>query len=257
MAKQLSLKRPLVFFDLETTGTNAFTDRIVEISVLKINTDGTTQKPATTRVNPGCHIPKEASDVHHITDADVANERTFKELASRLAKYFEGCDIAGFNSNRFDIPMLQAEFKRAGIEFDLTNRKFIDVLSIYHKREPRNLSAAYRFYCGKELEGAHGAEADIMATYEVLLGQLQTYPDLPNDIDSLAAYTFGLPEGCSTVDSSGKLYRNKSGEICFNFSKFKGQSLLKVFSENPGMKDWCLTPSRGLPSDVVEIIKKF
>lgn len=250
---KLKLSRPLVFFDLETTGTNITDDRIVEISVLKVMPDGT-RKTATTRVNPQCHIPEGASAVHHITDDDVANERTFAEIAPGLAKYLSGCDIAGFNSNRFDVPLLIAEFRRAGIPFMTDGIRFIDVQTIYHKREPRNLTAAYKYYCGKDLEGAHAAEADIAATYEVLLGQLEMYDDLPTDVDGLSRYTTYSPEGTTPIDATGKLYKNEHNQICFNFSKYKGHPVKEVFAENPGMAEWCCDPQRAFPSDVASIL---
>lgn len=250
---KLKLNRPLVFFDLETTGTNISEDRIVEISVLKVMPDGT-RKIATTRVNPQCHIPEGATAVHHITDQDVANERTFAEIAPGLAKYLSDCDIAGFNSNRFDVPLLIAEFQRAGIQFSTNGMRFIDVQTIFHKREPRNLSAAYKFYCGKDLEGAHAAEADITATYEVLMGQLEMYADLPTDIEGLARYTTYSPEGTTPLDATGKLYKNEQNQICFNFSKYKGHPVKEVFAENPGMAEWCCDPQRAFPSDVSTIL---
>lgn len=253
---KLQLTRPLVFFDLETTGTNTYDDRIVEISVLKVAVDGTT-RTFTTRVNPGIPIPAEATAVHHITNEMVAGERSFAEIAPSLANFFKGCDIAGFNSNRFDVPMLMMEFGRSGVAFDTTGVNFVDVQTIFHKREPRTLTAAYQFYCGKDLEGAHGAEADIKATYEVLLGQLEKYDDLPTTVSELAAYTSYLPGGMRPVDSSGKLGRNEKGEICFCFSKFKGQPVAKVFHENPGMADWCMKPERNFPKDVISIFKNI
>ena len=185
---RLNLKRPIVVFDLETTGVNVTTDRIVEISTVKLCPGQTEPEVKTRRLNPEMHIPEEATAVHHITDADVADCPRFKQIAKNLAKYLEGCDIAGFNSNRFDIPMLDQEFQRADVDFDFSKARFIDVQTIFHKKEPRNLTAAYRFYCGKELEGAHSADADTMATYEVLLAQLERYPDLPDNVDELADF---------------------------------------------------------------------
>lgn len=174
---KLNLKNPLVFFDLETTGTNINTDRIVEICYLKVYPNGN-EESKTMRINPGMHIPEASSAIHGIYDADVADCPTFKEVAKDIARDLEGADIAGFNSNRFDVPVLVEEFLRAGIDIDLTRRKFIDVQVIYHKLEQRTLSAAYKFYCGKNLEDAHTAEADTRATYEVLKAQLDHYPDV-------------------------------------------------------------------------------
>ena len=184
---QLNLKNPLVFFDLETTGINITTDRIVEISYLKVYPNG---KEVTTTylVNPEMPIPAAATAVHKITNEMVADKPTFKEVAKIIAKDIEGCDIAGYNSNRFDVPLLIEEILRSGVDIDLSKRKFIDVQTIFHKKEQRTLTAAYKFYCDKELVGAHGAEADTLATYEVLKGQLDMYDDLENDVDFLANY---------------------------------------------------------------------
>ncbi len=258
---KLQLKRPLVFFDLETTGTNIYQDRIVEISVLKVMPDGS-KKSYTRRVNPQVHIPEEATAVHHISDDDVKDEPTFAQIAEKLAGYFHECDIAGFNSNRFDVPLLRAEFQRAGVIFNTANTKFIDVQTIYHKREPRNLSAAYKYYCGKELTGAHAAEADINATYEVLLGQLEMYDDLPTDVENLAEYSnfstpSNLPAGATAVDCDGKLLKDAKGEIIFNFGRFRGESVKAVFTDNPGMADWCISPARNFSPDLVKIFKEI
>ena len=174
---QLRLQRPIIFFDLETTGTNITHDRIVEISIIKVLPSGEEQE-RTRRINPEMPIPAEATAIHHITDADVANEPTFRQLAKSLAEIFADCDIAGFNSNRFDIPLLLEEFHRAGIVLDLSKTRFVDVQTIYHKMEPRNLSAAYKYYCGQDLEAAHSANADTRATLEVLKAQLDKYPEL-------------------------------------------------------------------------------
>lgn len=252
---KLTLKRPLVLFDLETTGTNPATDRIVEISLLKVMPDGS-RHPHTTRVNPTIPIPASATAIHHITDEMVSDCRKFADIASGIARFMSGCDIAGFNSSRFDVPLLQAEMRRAGVKFDTSDTKFIDVQTIYHKREPRNLSAAYRFYCGRELEGAHGAEADINATFDVLLGQIEMYDDLPRDVDGLAQYT-AVASTPNAVDSTGRLVRNDKGIICFNFSRFKGKPVKEVFMENPGMINWCLSDERGFSDDLTEIFKKI
>ena len=174
---KLNLKNPLVFFDLETTGTNINSDRIVEICYLKVYPNGN-EEAKTMRINPGMHIPEEATAVHGIHDEDVKDCPTFKEVARNIARDIEGCDLAGFNSNRFDIPVLAEEFLRAGVDIDLARHKFIDVQVIFHKMEQRTLSAAYKFYCGKNLEDAHSAEGDTRATYEVLMAQLDRYPEL-------------------------------------------------------------------------------
>ncbi|MDE6558619.1 MAG: 3'-5' exonuclease, partial [Muribaculaceae bacterium] len=186
----LKLERPLLFFDLETTGTNIIRDRIVEISCVKLFPDGNyTQK--TRRINPGIPIPEEATKVHHITNEDVAECPTFKQVSKSLLDYFEDCDIAGFNSNKFDVPLLVEEFARAGIKFDVAGRKFVDVQNIFHKMEQRTLVAAYKFYCGKDLTEAHAAAADTMATMEVLLAQVEKYDNLGNDVKSLSDVSTG------------------------------------------------------------------
>lgn len=234
---KLKLERPLVFFDLETTGLDVFKDRIVEISVLKLMPDGSTEVK-TRRINPEMHIPEDATAVHHITDEDVKDAPTFKRISKSLAGFFEGCDIAGFNSTRFDIPMLCIEFKKAGVDFDISRHKLVDVQTIYHKKEPRNLSAAYRFYCEKELEDAHSSQADIQATYEVLMAQLDKYDDVPSDIDALSEYTSLAKPGTRNVDISGRLiYDDKNREI-INFGKYKGKLAAEVLKENPGYYEW-------------------
>ena len=232
---KLKLNRPLVFFDLETTGVNLTADRIVEISTVKLMPDGTIEE-RTRRINPEMHIPEEATAVHHIKDEDVRNEPTFKQVAKSLAKMLEGCDLAGFNSNRFDIPMLDQEFQRANVDFDFSKARFVDVQTIFHKREPRNLVAAYKFYCDKDLEGAHSANADTMATYEVLLAQLDRYEDLPADIDGLSSYS----SQNRNVDFVGRLiYDDKKREI-INFGKYKGRVAEEVLAQDPGYYIWIM-----------------
>ncbi len=237
---KLKLTRPLVFFDLETTGLNVFKDRIVEISVLKLMPDGATEVK-TRRINPEMHISEEATAVHHITDEDVKDAPTFKQISKSLAGIFEGCDIAGFNSTRFDIPMLCIEFKNAGIDFDLSQRKLVDVQTIYHKKEPRDLSAAYRFYCEKDLEDAHSAEADIEATYEVLMAQLDKYDDVPTDIEALSDYTSLAKPGTRNVDISGKLIYDEKGREVINFGKDSKNKIAEDYiRENPGFYNWVM-----------------
>jgi len=232
---QLNLKNPLIFFDLEATGVNPNSDRIVEICYLKVLPNGQ-EESKTFRVNPGIPIPKEASDIHHILDEDVANCPTFKEIGKIIAKDLEGCDIAGFNSNRFDVPMLVEEFLRSDIDIDLSKRKFIDVQVIYHKMEQRTLSAAYKFYCGKELDGAHGAEADTRATYEVLKSQLDLYPDLKNEVLYLSEYsTFNR-----NVDFSGKMVYNDNNVEVFNFGKYKDMPVEEVLKKDSGYYGWMM-----------------
>lgn len=232
---QLFLKNPLVFLDLETTGINVNSDRIVEMSYLKVYPNGK-EETKTYRVNPGMPIPKEASDIHHITDEDVANCPTFRQIGQSIANDIEGCDLAGFNSNRFDIPMLAEEFLRNDIDIDLSKRKFIDVQVIFHKMEQRTLSAAYKFYCGMELEGAHGAEADTKATYEVLKSQLDRYSELKNEVDFLAAFsTFN-----KNVDFAGKMVYNDKGVEVFNFGKYKDIPVEDVLKKDSGYFGWMM-----------------
>lgn len=235
MSMELKLNRPVIFFDLETTGTNITHDRIVEISLIKVYPDGT-DKEHSTRINPGIPIPAEATEVHHITDQDVADKPKFEELAPKLAKFFEGCDLAGFNSNRFDVPMLVEEFRRAGIAFDISHTKMIDVQTIFHKREPRTLVAAYKFYCGKDLDGAHSATADTRATYEVLKAQLNHYGDLPCDVDGLAEYS---AHG-KNVDFMGRLVWNDDKKEVINFGKYKGRIAEEVLASDPGYYGWIM-----------------
>jgi len=230
---KLNLKRPIIFFDLETTGTNITDDRIVEISLIKVNPDGS-EVERTRRINPGRPIPQEATAVHHITDQDVADAPTFKQIAHSLAEIFSGCDIAGFNSNRFDIPILDEEFRRAGIKFDFSKARFIDVQTIFHKKEQRTLVAAYRFYCDKELDGAHSANADTRATYEVLMAQLDRYNDLPNDIQQLSDYS----SQNRNVDLMGRIVLDEQGREVINFGKYKGRLVAEVLSRDPGYYNW-------------------
>ena len=232
---KLNLKNPLVFFDLETTGTNINADRIVEICYLKVYPNGN-EEAKTMRINPGMHIPEEASAVHGIFDEDVKDCPTFKEVARNIARDIEGCDLAGFNSNRFDIPVLAEEFLRAGVDVDLGRHKFIDVQVIFHKMEQRTLSAAYKFYCGKNLEDAHTAEADTRATYEVLKAQLDRYPDLKNDVAFLSEYS----SFNRNVDFAGRMVYNDAGVEVFNFGKYKGTSVAEVLKKDPGYYSWIL-----------------
>lgn len=232
---KLQLRRPIVIFDLETTGINITRDRIVEISLVKVM-PGRESDPQclTFRVNPGMPIPPESTAVHHITDADVADAPTFDKIARRVADMMRGCDIAGFNSNRFDIPLLDEEFVRAGVDFDFHRARFVDVQTIFHKQEPRNLSAAYRFYCGCELEGAHGAEADTMATYKVLLAQVERYDDLPADVEGLAKFSAQN----QNVDLMGRLIYDDKGREVINFGKYKGRVAAEVMASDPGFYGW-------------------
>lgn len=233
---KLNLKNPLVFFDLETTGVNINNDRIVEICYLKVYPNGN-EEAKTMRINPEMHIPEQSSAVHGIYDEDVADCPTFKEVAKVIARDIEGCDLAGFNSNRFDVPLLAEEFLRAGVDIDMSRRKFIDVQVIYHKLEQRTLSAAYKFYCDKNLEDAHTAEADTRATYEVLKAQLDRYPEaLQNDMGFLSEYS----SFTRNVDFAGRMVYNEQNIPTFNFGKYKGQPVEEVLRKDPGYYSWML-----------------
>lgn len=232
---KLNLKRPLVFFDLETTGVDTAKDRIVEISMVKVMPDG--EEIVRTRlINPQMHIPEDATAVHGITDEDVKDQPTFAQIAKSLSQFIEGCDFGGFNSNRFDLPMLVEEFLRAGVDVDFKNRKFIDVQNIFHKMEQRTLVAAYKFYCDKDLTDAHSAEADTRATYEVLKAQLDRYSELQNDVAALAEFS----SRGETVDYAGRIVYNDKGEEVFNFGKYKGVKVSEVFQREPSYYDWMM-----------------
>ncbi len=232
---QLNLKNPLVFFDLETTGIDIVNDRIVEISYLKIYPNGK-EESKTMRINPERHIPEASTEIHGISDADVSGCPTFKEEAKNIANDIEGCDLAGYNSNRFDIPLLAEEFIRAGIDIDMKKRKFVDVQTIFHKMEQRTLSAAYKFYCKKDLVGAHGAAADTKATYEVLMAQLDMYPDLKNDIEYLSAFS----SFNKNADFAGRIVYDDNGIEYINFGKYKGKKVTDVFKEDQGYYGWIM-----------------
>ena len=232
---ELKLTRPIIFFDLETTGVDTARDRIVEISLIKVMPDGE-KIIKTRRLNPTIPIPKEASEVHHIYDEDVKDCPTFRQVAKSLRDFMEGCDFGGFNSNRFDLPVLAEEFLRAEVDIDLRNRRYIDVQNIFHKKEERTLVAAYRFYCDKDLNDAHSAEADTMATYEVLKAQLDRYDDLENDVEFLSRYS--TRNNC--VDFAGRIIYDDNGVEVFSFGKYKGQSVEKVFEKEPSYYDWIM-----------------
>lgn len=233
---KLNLKNPLVFFDLETTGINIATDRIVELCYIKVYPNGN-EESKSMRINPEMHIPEASSAIHGIYDEDVKDCPTFKQIARELANAIEGCDMAGFNSNRFDIPILAEEFLRAEVDFDMTRRKFIDVQNIYHKLERRTLSAAYKFYCGKDLENAHSALADTQATYEVLQAQLDKYPnELQNDMQFLADFS----RMSNNVDFAGRIVYNEQGVEVFNFGKYKGMPVTEVLQKDSGYYGWVM-----------------
>lgn len=233
---KLNLSRPIVFFDIEATGLNIATDRIVELSYIKVYPDGH-EESQTLRFNPGIPISAEASAVNGIKDEDVAGCPSFKEKAADLALIFSECDIAGFNSNYFDIPLLVEEFIRAGINFDIGKCRFVDVQNIYHKMEKRTLAAAYKFYCDKDLENAHTAQADTRATYEVLQSQLDLYgKDLKNDIAFLADFS----RRNRNVDLAGRIVLNEQGVETINFGKYKGQAVADVIKREPGYFSWIM-----------------
>jgi len=232
---QINLKNPIVFFDLETTGINIAADRIVELSYLKIELNGN-EVSKTLLINPTIPIPPESTAIHGIKDEDVKDAPTFLSIAKNLAREIEGCDLAGYNSNKFDIPLLAEEFLRADVDIDMTKRKFIDVQVIFHKMEQRTLGAAYKFYCDRDLENAHSAEADTRATYEILKAQLDRYPSLQNDVSSLAEFS----SHNKNVDFAGRIiYNDKKVEV-FNFGKYKGQAVEEVLAKDPGYYGWLM-----------------
>jgi len=231
----LKLKNPLVFFDLETTGIDVAVDRIVELTFLKIYPNGD-EESRTIRVNPTVPIPPAASMIHGIRDEDVKDAPTFSEIVRTIAKIIEGCDFAGYNSNKFDIPLLAEEFLRADVDIDLKKRKFVDIQVIFHKKEQRTLGAAYKFYCDKELKNAHTSEADTRATYEILKAQLDHYSDLPNDIDELSKYS----SHNRNADFLGRIVFNEDGQEVFNFGKYRGQLVDDVLKKDPSYYGWMM-----------------
>jgi DNA polymerase-3 subunit epsilon len=232
---KLDLKRPICFFDLETTGTNIARDRIVEIAILKVYPNGN-KESRSWLVNPGMPIPEAATAIHGISDEKVAGEPSFKEISRDIQQMIQGCDLAGFNSNRFDIPLLAEELLRAELDFDMKNTVAVDVQTIFHKMEKRTLEAAYQFYCGKELKEAHSAVADTRATYEVLLSQLERYPELENDVKSLAAFS----THSEFVDFAGFIRKDEAGAPVFSFGKHKGRKVADVLESEPGYFGWIL-----------------
>lgn len=245
---ELNLKRPIAFIDLETTGIKVATDRIVEICILRVEPDQTTSIK-TLRINPEMDIPWEATAIHGITNADVRDCPTFKQVAHELDRFLDSCDLAGYNSNHFDIPLIVEEFLRVDVDFDLKGRRLVDVQNIFHKMEPRNLSAAYQFYCGKELINAHSAEADTIATYEILKAQLDKYRDkefkdregdvttpVVNDIKALSEFSYQS----KNVDLVGHIVFNARQVEVFNFGKHKGKAVAEVFKSEPSYYDWIM-----------------
>ena len=233
---KLNLKNPIIFFDLETTGLDIAKDRIVELCYIRVEPNGN-EESKSMRINPEVHIPEEASRVHGIYDIDVKDCPTFKQIAKMLWQTFEGCDLAGYNSNKFDIPLLVEEFMRAGVEIDLSKRKLVDVQNIYHKLERRTLIAAYKYYCGKDLENAHSALADTQATYEVLQAQLDKYPDeLQNDMQFLADFS----KMGNNIDFAGRFVYAEDGTELVNFGKYKGKPVKEVLHKDPGYYGWIM-----------------
>lgn len=245
---KLNLTKPLVFFDLETTGIQVGSDRIIEICLLKVAVNGEVST-LVHRVNPSMPIPPQSTEIHGITDEMVKDKPTFKELSAEIANFIGDSDLAGYNSNKFDVPLLVEEFLRVGINFDIQNHKLIDVQNIFHKMEPRTLKAAYKFYCGKNLDNAHSAEADTMATYEILLAQIERYEGVEyedrdgniscpivNDIKKLQEFT----TNSNWADLVGHLGYNKDGKEIFNFGKYKGKAVEEVFIIEPAYYDWMM-----------------
>ncbi|MFT5665988.1 MAG: DNA polymerase-3 subunit epsilon [Vicingaceae bacterium] len=231
----LELKKPIVFFDLETTGVDVAKDRIVEISILKLHPDGK-REVKTRRVNPEMHIPKVTSEIHGIYDEDVKEEPTFKAMAKSLATFIGNSDLAGFNSNKFDVPLLVEEFLRVGVDFDIEGRSLVDVQNIFHKMEQRTLVAAYKFYCGKELTNAHSAEADNIATFDVLEAQIERYDELENNVNFLSDFS----RRTNNADLMGRIVFNEENIEVFNFGKHKGQTVATVLERDPSYYKWMM-----------------
>lgn len=249
MTLPLKLIRPLVFFDLETTGLDFKYDRIIEIGALKVFPDGT-KATLCKRINPGIRIPVEVSALTGITNEAIAKEPTFSELIPEIAAFFERSDLAGYNVARFDAKMMAEEFKRAGHDFELEKRQIIDMQIIFHQKEKRDLAAALKFYCNKELTSAHSAQSDTEATFEIFLSQLNQYADLPRDVSSLSH--FCRRDQDRFVDSEGKFFW-RDGEAAFNFGRYKSQTLRSVAKEHPEYLEWVLSPQQRFSQEVIEI----
>jgi DNA polymerase-3 subunit epsilon len=232
---KLNLNKPLAFFDLETTGINVTKDRIVEISVLKVMPDGT-EIIKSWRINPGIPIPEKASKIHGIYDADVADKPAFAIAGKEINQFIDNSDLAGYNSNKFDVPLLVEEFIRADIDFDVKKRKLVDVQVVFFKKEPRTLGAAYRFYCDRELENAHSAESDVLATYEVLKAQIEKYDDLKNDVNQISKFSSQI----NSADFAGMVLYNDQNKEIFNFGKHKGETVESIFEKEPGYYNWIM-----------------
>lgn len=243
----LEIKNPIIFFDIEATGLDISQDRIVEIAMIKLYPGGQ-QEEKVIRINPGINIPEEVIAIHGISNEDVANAPRFEDVAHEIETFIGDADLAGYNSNKFDVPILAEELLRSGSTFDLMNRKFIDVQNIFHKMEQRTLAAAYQFYCQKELTNAHNASADTKATMEVLLAQLDRYNDLEKNVSFLA--NFSATKG-DIIDFAGRLALNENGEAIYNFGKHKGKTLEKVNQEEPGYYGWMLNANFPLTTKAV------
>ncbi len=235
MMMKLKLTKPIVFFDLESTGLNLVTDRIVEISMLKVLTNGE-EEEMTMRVNPTIPIPIESSKIHGIYDEDVADKPPFKDVSRQVLAFIKGCDLGGYNSNRFDVPLLAEEFERAGVDVDLKKFKLVDVQVIFFKQEPRTLAGAYKFYCQKELTDAHSAKADVKATWEILKAQIDRYDDLDNNIDALSIYS----SSSNSADLAGRLIFDDEGNVLFNFGKHKGKKVAEIFEKESSYYSWMM-----------------
>ena len=233
----ISLKKPLAIFDLETTGTNVTSDRIVEIAIIKVNTNGTEEKYLK-RVNPEMPIPIEVSEIHGIYEKDIADAPTFSQIAAEVVAFIGDADLAGYNSNKFDIPVLAEELMRAKSTFDVSNRQFVDVQNIFHKMEQRTLSAAYKFYCNKEIENAHNAMYDAEATWDVLKAQIEHYDQLEDNVDFLS--NFSKAGNNNLLDFAGRLAINENGEAIYNFGKHKNKTIKDVAKTEPGYYGWML-----------------
>ncbi|HLV41581.1 MAG TPA: 3'-5' exonuclease [Brumimicrobium sp.] len=247
----LNLKNDLCVFDIESTGLDVSQDRIVEISMLKITPKGEETR-LTLRINPEIEISKESSEIHGITKEDIKDSPTFKEAADQIAEFIASSDLAGFNSNKFDIPMLAEEFLRVNHDFDMRARKFIDVQNIFHKMEQRTLVAAYKFYCDEDLIHAHSAEADVTATYEVLKAQVQRYEELENDMEFLAE--FSTHNKFKIIDFAGRLAENEKGQAVYNFGKHKGKTIEEVDNNEPGYYGWMMNGN--FPRYTKAVLKK-
>ncbi|MFN5443636.1 MAG: exonuclease domain-containing protein [Crocinitomicaceae bacterium] len=249
---RLQLEKPLAIFDLEATGLNITKERIVQIAILKINPDGSEEK-FESLINPEIHISEEVTKIHGIKNEDVANAPTFKEISEKIVAFIENADLAGYNSNKFDIPLLAEELLRVGSSFDISTKKFIDVQNIFHKMEQRTLVAALKFYCNQELVNAHDAMSDTTATWEVLKAQLERYPELEGNIDFLSKFT----KNGNTIDFAGRLAYNDKNEAIYNFGKHKGKTVKEVNRLEPGYYSWFISPQTDFPLYTKQKLKEI